>query len=73
MIEALCAAPFTEEKENLRAVEAEILTKRVELSKFESEYREVPTLTCAAHIPILNLYFCYSFGNNGRSWHNLQR
>lgn len=41
MIEALCAAPFTEEKENLRAVEAEILTKRVELSKFESEYREV--------------------------------
>lgn len=41
MIEALCAAPFTEEKENLRAVEAEILSKRAELSKFESEYREV--------------------------------
>lgn len=41
MIEALCAAPFTKEKENLRAVEAEILSKRVELSKFESEYREV--------------------------------
>ncbi|KAJ0037943.1 hypothetical protein Pint_23073 [Pistacia integerrima] len=40
-IEALCAAPFTEEKENLRAVEAQILTKRVELSKFENEYREV--------------------------------
>ncbi|KAH9773511.1 Chaperone protein dnaJ 16 [Citrus sinensis] len=30
-----------EEKENLRAVEAEILSKRAELSKFESEYREV--------------------------------
>ncbi|XP_044493373.1 chaperone protein dnaJ 16-like isoform X2 [Mangifera indica] len=30
-----------EEKENLRAVEAQILTKRVELSKFENEYREV--------------------------------
>ncbi|XAR65016.1 hypothetical protein NMG60_11008954 [Bertholletia excelsa] len=40
-IEALCAAPFTEEKEKLRAVEAQILSKRVELSKFESEYREV--------------------------------
>uniref|UniRef100_A0A2P2IKF5 Altered response to gravity Arg1 plant n=1 Tax=Rhizophora mucronata TaxID=61149 RepID=A0A2P2IKF5_RHIMU len=40
-IEALCAAPFTEEKENLRAVEAQILEKRAEISKFESEYREV--------------------------------
>ncbi|GFY88344.1 ARG1-like 1 [Actinidia rufa] len=40
-IEALCAAPFTEEKENLRAVETQILSKRVELSKFETEYREV--------------------------------
>ncbi|KAE8711811.1 Chaperone protein dnaJ 16 [Hibiscus syriacus] len=30
-----------EEKENLRAVEAEILSKRAELSKFETEYREV--------------------------------
>jgi hypothetical protein len=40
-IEALCAAQFTEEKENLRTVEAQILSKRVELSKFETEYREV--------------------------------
>ncbi|KAK4785038.1 hypothetical protein SAY86_001727 [Trapa natans] len=40
-IEALCAAPFPEEKKQLRAVEAQILTKRAELSKFESEYREV--------------------------------
>ncbi|XP_062111792.1 chaperone protein dnaJ 16 [Humulus lupulus] len=40
-IEALCAEPFMEEKDNLRAVESEILTKRVELSKFEAEYREV--------------------------------
>ncbi|KAJ7953685.1 chaperone protein dnaJ 16-like [Quillaja saponaria] len=40
-IEALCAAPFTEEKESLRDVEAQILSKRVELSKFETEYREV--------------------------------
>ncbi|KAI4370461.1 hypothetical protein MLD38_018814 [Melastoma candidum] len=40
-IEALCAAQFTEEKEYLRAVEAQILTKRAELSKFETEYREV--------------------------------
>ncbi|CAA2996693.1 Hypothetical predicted protein [Olea europaea subsp. europaea] len=40
-IEALCAAPFMEEKENLRNVEAQILSKRVELSKFETEYKEV--------------------------------
>lgn len=41
VIEVLCAEPFPEEKENLRAVEAQILSKRVELSKFETEYREV--------------------------------
>ncbi|KAL4639219.1 hypothetical protein ACB092_03G201800 [Castanea dentata] len=40
-IEALCAAPYKEEKEYLRAVETQILTKRVEISKFETEYREV--------------------------------
>ncbi|KAF6143254.1 hypothetical protein GIB67_039037 [Kingdonia uniflora] len=40
-IEVLCAAPFSEEKEKLRDVEGQILTKRVELSKFEIEYREV--------------------------------
>ncbi|KAF5746642.1 Chaperone protein dnaJ 16 [Tripterygium wilfordii] len=40
-IEAVCTAPFVEEKEYLRATEARILTKRMELSKFESEYREV--------------------------------
>ncbi|OIT08976.1 chaperone protein dnaj 16, partial [Nicotiana attenuata] len=40
-IEAVCAEPFTEEKENLRAIEAQLLSKRVELSKFETEYREV--------------------------------
>lgn len=40
-IEALCAAPFGQEKESLRDIEAQILSKRAELSKFESEYREV--------------------------------
>ncbi|KAG5067968.1 hypothetical protein AAZX31_01G034600 [Glycine max] len=40
-IEALCAAPFSEEKENLRNIEAQILSKRAEISKFEAEYREV--------------------------------
>ncbi|XP_002520215.2 chaperone protein dnaJ 16 [Ricinus communis] len=40
-VEALSAASFTEEKANLRAVEAQILAKRVEISKFETEYREV--------------------------------
>ncbi|XP_022951124.1 chaperone protein dnaJ 16-like [Cucurbita moschata] len=40
-MEVFSAASFSEEKENLRAVEAQILTKRVEMSKFETEYREV--------------------------------
>eukprot|EP01018_Ginkgo_biloba_P022704 Gb_16860 [translate_table: standard] len=40
-IEAVCAEPFAEAKENLRDVEAKILSKRIELSKFETEYREV--------------------------------
>ncbi|KAL6567772.1 Chaperone protein dnaJ 16 [Orobanche gracilis] len=40
-IEVLSATPFSEEKEELRCVEAQILSKRVELSKFEVEYREV--------------------------------
>lgn len=40
-IEVLSAANFSEEKEDLRSVEAQILSKRVELSKFETEYREV--------------------------------
>ncbi|CAH8253394.1 unnamed protein product [Arabidopsis lyrata] len=40
-IQVLCAAAFTQEKEELRSVEAQILTKRAELAKFETEYREV--------------------------------
>ncbi|KAJ4761438.1 Chaperone protein DnaJ [Rhynchospora pubera] len=40
-IEVICAEPFSEEKEKLKDVEAKIITKRAELSKFESEYREV--------------------------------
>ncbi|EYU18075.1 hypothetical protein MIMGU_mgv1a019866mg, partial [Erythranthe guttata] len=40
-IEVLSAASFPEEKESLRSVEGQILSKRVELSKFETEYREV--------------------------------
>lgn len=39
-IEALSAAPYSEEKNKLRAVEEQLLTKRAELSKFETEYRE---------------------------------
>ncbi|KAK9117032.1 hypothetical protein Sjap_015979 [Stephania japonica] len=42
-IEVLCCAPFSEEKDKLKEVEAQILSKRAELSKFESEYREVLT------------------------------
>ncbi|XP_054810515.1 chaperone protein dnaJ 16-like [Prosopis cineraria] len=40
-IEGLCAAPFSQEKENLRSVEDQILSKRAGLTNFESEYREV--------------------------------
>ncbi|XP_020587580.1 chaperone protein dnaJ 16-like [Phalaenopsis equestris] len=40
-IEVLCGEAFSTEKEKLRDVEAKILAKRLELSKFESEYREV--------------------------------
>jgi hypothetical protein len=37
----MCAESFSEEKEKLKDVEAKIISKRAELSKFESEYREV--------------------------------
>ncbi|XP_066328383.1 chaperone protein dnaJ 16-like [Miscanthus floridulus] len=40
-IEIVCAEPFSDQKEKLRSVEAKIIAKRSELSKFESEYREV--------------------------------
>ncbi|EPS66703.1 hypothetical protein M569_08071, partial [Genlisea aurea] len=40
-IEVLSAASFSEEKDGLRSVEKQILAKRVELSKFETEYGEV--------------------------------
>ncbi|KAG0482473.1 hypothetical protein HPP92_010557 [Vanilla planifolia] len=40
-IEVLCAQAFSAEKEKLRKVEAKLLSKRAELSKFENEYREV--------------------------------
>ncbi|XP_072953598.1 chaperone protein dnaJ 16-like [Typha angustifolia] len=40
-IEVMCAEPFPAEKEKLQTVEAKLLTKRAELSKFESEYRDV--------------------------------
>lgn len=58
-IEAICAAPFIEEKGNLRAVEAEILSKRVELSKFETEYREVCSSKNVMSMPVLNLFSCW--------------
>ena len=40
-VEIMCAASFSKEKEKLRAVEAKLLTKRAELSKFEAEYKDV--------------------------------
>ncbi|KAL8224596.1 hypothetical protein R6Q57_020071 [Mikania cordata] len=40
-IEILSTSSFVKEKENLRAVEARIHTKRTEISKFETEYRQV--------------------------------
>ncbi|KAD2393784.1 hypothetical protein E3N88_40761 [Mikania micrantha] len=39
-IEILSTSSFVKEKENLRAVEARIHTKRTEISKFETEYRQ---------------------------------
>lgn len=66
-IEVVCAEPFTEEKENLRAVEAQILSKRVELSKFETEYREVcaPLVNCKSlalsFSDLTDSYSCFSF------------
>ncbi|CAH2047503.1 unnamed protein product [Thlaspi arvense] len=40
-LEIFSSAPFTNEKESLRSTEAEIVSKRTELLKFESEYHEV--------------------------------
>ncbi|KAG6476258.1 chaperone protein dnaJ 16-like [Zingiber officinale] len=40
-LEVMCTEEFSEEKIKLRDVEARILAKRAELSKFETEYREV--------------------------------
>ncbi|KAK1420020.1 hypothetical protein QVD17_29529 [Tagetes erecta] len=40
-IEVLSTASFVKEKENLRAVEAHLSTKRTQISKFENEYRQV--------------------------------
>ncbi|XP_042403832.1 chaperone protein dnaJ 16-like isoform X1 [Zingiber officinale] len=40
-LEVMCAEEFSVEKLKLRDVESRILAKRVELSKFETEYRQV--------------------------------
>ncbi|XP_010548039.1 PREDICTED: chaperone protein dnaJ 39 [Tarenaya hassleriana] len=40
-LQVVTSAPFAKEKEILRSTEAEIVSKRAELLKFESEYREV--------------------------------
>ncbi|KAI3516331.1 hypothetical protein L1887_15245 [Cichorium endivia] len=40
-IEVLCAGSFVDEKENLRVIEAQISSKRTEISKFETEYKQV--------------------------------
>lgn len=59
-IEALCAAPYSEEKNKLRAVEEQLLTKRAELSKFETEYREASSFEfsccCAWSFVLFLLY-----------------
>jgi hypothetical protein len=49
-IEIVCGESFFAEKEKLQTVEANILTKRADLSKFEVEHREV----CA---PFFCIYF----------------
>jgi hypothetical protein len=40
-IEIVCGEFYSAENEKLQTVEAKILTKRAEWSKFEAEYREV--------------------------------
>lgn len=62
-IEVMSAEPFSAEKEELRDVEARILTKRAEISKFETEYREV----CCSHWLLFNLhdFFPQHFPFNG--------
>ncbi|KAI3690798.1 hypothetical protein L2E82_49006 [Cichorium intybus] len=44
-LEVGCTKAFVEEKESLRTVEAQILSKRLELSKFESDYKQVGSCT----------------------------
>lgn len=53
-LEVMCAEEFSVEKLKLRDVESRILAKRVELSKFETEYRQV------CHVS-LNGSVCYPF------------
>ena len=69
-IEIVCAEPFSDQKEKLRSVEAKIIAKRSELSKFESEYREVcSSLWHILFIQVLHLrcmvvpgcWTCYKF------------
>lgn len=73
-IEAFSAASFGEEKENLRTVEAQILTKRVEISKFETEYREVQYLILSSDsVELLYESVLIIIGNLNRFWHNLPR
>lgn len=40
-LEIFSSAPFANEKETLRSTEAQIVSKRTELLKFESEYHDV--------------------------------
>lgn len=40
-LEIFSSAPFGNEKESLRSTEAQIVSKRTELLKFEAEYHEV--------------------------------
>lgn len=73
-IEALCAAPFRQEKENLRNVEAQLLSKRAGLMKFEPEYREVSTSRqagCHGFTYIFIKSHVSFLLNLGRFWHTL--
>uniref|UniRef100_A0A453R7E8 Uncharacterized protein n=1 Tax=Aegilops tauschii subsp. strangulata TaxID=200361 RepID=A0A453R7E8_AEGTS len=58
-IEIVCAESFPTEKEKLQSVEAKILTKRAELSKFETEYREV-CAHCSLHLFSIRFFLCTS-------------
>lgn len=66
-LEIFSSAPFADEKETLRSTEAQIVSKRSELLKFESEYHEVfgqfteMASKCAGEVQEVRIYHPFFF------------